>query len=147
MKKYPPDSIEQMTWDNILIKGWFVDANFFNMVKMFETQCGAEKKHLVRRMPIFNRHFASGCRRFVAAYLPELSTKLWDGMERKDILFYLLSSNMDILKRPIDERKNRRELSEIKKSENINEQVKYGRKISRYFYAKNLRSNQWSVVK
>jgi hypothetical protein len=144
--KYPSDSYEQMVWDSILVKGWKADANVGNMVQMFILTVGKEAEKHVRRIPKYNAERYT-TRRFVAAYLPKLNDFLWSEILVKDILFYLLSSEEDVLNKPVDTRKSNKEKKEIAESMNLLKSQRIQSRVLYDTFESRKRSNQWSVIK
>jgi hypothetical protein len=141
--KLPPDSYEQMTWDNILVKGWFADAPMGNLMAMFWDQHPRTVDATqIRRFPV-GRSSKITARRFVAAYIPALSNRLWDGATKGDVLFSLLSSTVDARRDAADKRAYDAEEAARKESlalDSTTHLQKYNQRVKRESYGRN---NQW----
>lgn len=146
---YANDSMEQLTWDSILLKGWATDAPIRNLIWMLDLDFKQDIIYKeVRRFPqaIFKK---MGTRVFVARYLPKLSEKLWDDVKQSDILFWLMmhGEKLSVEKKPTDAKKFREESYMRKQtSKKIVQAITKNVAISK-LYASHRRTEQWSTCK
>jgi len=98
------------------------------------------------RVPKYNRQTKTKPSRFLAAYLPLISTMLWDGVKHERILAYLKQHTVDTQMNPEDTRKSTKESyergrTEIKFKQNILQDVQYGK------HLQTMRKSNWSMTK
>lgn len=150
--KVDNDSIQQRTWDKILLGGWRHDAPVSHLVGMYLQQLGEFQDGLLheklRRFP-HNWHYTGGTRRFVAALLPVLSEKLWNGKNDADIIFWLYvnGEKIETLRHAIDKHKSSREKTAWDRDKRTLAVVRYTKEKSQEDWNRYKASGQWGVYK
>lgn len=107
----------QDAWDEHLVTWWYEQpkANLRKCVRVFLTtnNMDLEDFYPLLRVPRYHHQWHTCVTRFVAAYLPKLSTALWgDKLDREELLKRLKATKMDTAKRALDYDKYRREHKE-----------------------------------
>lgn len=145
------DEVLQESWDRNLIKMWRAPAHIYThrIVVFFraENNITYEKIYTLKRTPRYGKQQHTTVARFIAAYLPQLSDKLWeDKMSEDELVAWLGRSNLDTLMNISDLHKTKKESKEKRAVQLKYQQTMFEGKADERWHNAHLRSS-WSTVK
>ena len=109
----------QDQWDEFLLVRWrkYGYQHMNNSVRVFMGihKLTSEQFNALQRIPVYDRHRNCSLSRYIAAYLPCLSTMLWDGNKTDEAMLAAMKG-MRVLAVPVDKHKSSRERREISSS-------------------------------
>lgn len=145
------DELLQESWDRNLIKMWRAPFHAYMKRTMYifvkDNNITYEKLNALKRTPRNVKQHRNTVARFIAAYLPKLSDKLWEGkMSEDELVAWLGKSKLDTMLMMVDDDKVKKETREkyrikIKYQQNMAEG-----KVDRRWYDGHQR-NSWSTIK
>lgn len=145
------DEVLQELWDRKLIQLWraprhtYVSLNVFIFVK--DNNITYEKFNTLKRTPRYGKQQRITVARFIAAYLPKLSDKLWDGkMTEDELVAWLGKSKLDTMMKMSDDDKAVEETRDKRYVKLKYQQTMTEGKVDERWYDKHLRSS-WTTVK
>ena len=145
------DEVLQELWDRNLIKMWRSPRHLYTSkaVPMFvkENNITYEKFNTLKRTPRYGKQQRITVARFIAAYLPKLSDKLWDGkMTEDELVAWLGKSKLDTMMKMSDDDKAVEETRDKRHVKLKYQQTMTEGKVDERWYDKHLRSS-WTTVK
>lgn len=145
------DEVLQELWDRNLIKMWRAPRHVYtNRVVVFfktENNITYEKLYTLKRTPRYDKQQWTTVARFIAAYLPKLSDKLWENkMTEDELVAWLGKSKMDTLMNMVDSHITTKESRERKRDSNALARTDLQGKIYNSLFNKHMRRS-WSTVK
>ncbi len=145
------DEVLQESWDRNLIKMWRSPRHLYTSkaVPMFvkDNNITYEKFNTLKRTPRYQKQQLTTVARFIAAYLPQLSDKLWeDKMSEDELVAWLGKSKLDTLLMMVDENKVRKETQEKYHVKMKYQQTMTEGKMDTRWHEAQLRS-AWSTIK
>jgi hypothetical protein len=145
------DEVLQELWDRNLIKMWRAPRHMYTSkaVPMFvkENNITYEKFNTLKRTPRYGKQHWTTIARFIAAYLPKLNDKLWEGkMNDDELVAWLGKSKMDTLMNMVDSHITTKESRERKRDSNALARTDLQGKVYNATVVGHLRSS-WSTVK
>ena len=145
------DEVLQELWDRNLIKMWRAPSHMYtNRVVVFfksENNITYEKLYTLKRTPRYGKQQWTTVARFIAAYLPKLSDKLWDNkMTEDELVAWLGKSKIDTLMDVSDLHKTRAETKEKRHVKLKYQQTTTDKNLDDRWYDGHLRS-AWTTVK
>ena len=145
------DEVLQELWDRNLIKMWRSPRHLYTSkaVPMFvkDNNITYEKFNTLKRTPRYQKQQQTTVARFIAAYLPQLSDKLWeDKMSEDELVAWLGKSKLDTMMMMVDEDKVRKETQEKYHIKMKYQQTMAEGKVDARWYDAHLRSS-WSTIK
>ena len=145
------DEVLQELWDRNLIKMWRAPSHMYtNRVVVFlksENNITYEKLYTLKRTPRYSKQQWTTVARFIAAYLPKLSDKLWENkMTEDELVAWLGKSKIDTLMDVSDLHKTRAETKEKRHVKLKYQQTMVEGKVDDRWYDGHLRSS-WTTVK
>ena len=116
------DEVLQELWDRTLIQMWRAPFHSYMGKTMYifvqDNNITYDKLNTLKRTPRYGKQFKTTVARYIAAYLPKLSDKLWDGkMSEDELVAWLSRSKIDTLITMADSHKAVKESKERKKIE------------------------------
>ena len=145
------DEVLQELWDRKLIQLWraprhmYVSLNVFIFVK--DNNITYEKFNTLKRTPRYGKQQRITVARFIAAYLPKLSDKLWDGkMTEDELVAWLGKSKLDTMMKMSDDDKAVEETRDKRYVKLRYQKTMIEGKADERWYDKHLRSS-WTTVK
>lgn len=145
------DEVLQELWDRKLIQLWraprhmYVNLNVIIFVK--DNNITYEKFYTLKRTPRYGKQQKTTVARFIAAYLPKLSDKLWDGkMTEDELVAWLGKSKLDTMMQMSDVDKAIKETKDKRHIKLKYQQTMIEGKADERWYEGNLRS-AWTIVK
>jgi hypothetical protein len=145
------DEVLQELWDRNLIKVWRAPRHMYmnKTTRIFvqDNNITYEKLNTLKRTPRYGKQQQVTVARFVAAYLPKLSDKLWDSkMTDDELVAWLGKSKMDTLMNMVDSHITTKESRERKRDSNALARTDLQGKVYNATVVGHLRSS-WSTVK
>lgn len=145
------DEVLQELWDRNLIKVWRAPRHMYmnKTTRIFvqDNNITYEKLNTLKRTPRYGKQQQVTVARFVAAYLPRLSDKLWDStMTDDELVAWLAKSKMDTFMSMVDDAKVRQETKEKYHTEMKYQQTMMEGKADERWHDKHSRSS-WSTIK
>ena len=145
------DEVLQELWDRNLIKMWRSPRHLYTSkaVPMFvkENNITYEKFNTLKRTPRYGKQQRITVARFIAAYLPKLSDKLWDGkMTEDELVAWLGKSKLDTMMKMSDDDRAVEETRDKRYVKLRYQKTMIEGKVDERWYDKHLRSS-WTTVK
>lgn len=145
------DEVLQELWDRNLIKMWRAPRHLYTSkaVPMFvkENNITYEKFNTLKRTPRYQKQQLTTVARFIAAYLPKLSDKLWENkMTEDELVAWLGKSKLDTMMTMVDEDKTREETKEKRHVKLKYQKTMTEGRVDGRWYDGHLRSS-WTTVK
>ena len=145
------DEVLQELWDRKLIQLWraprhmYVNLNVRIFVK--DNNITYEKFYTLKRTPRYSRQQWATVARFIAAYLPKLSDKLWDGnMTEDELVAWVGKSKLDTMLKMSDDDKTAKETRDKRHVKLRYRKTMIEGKLDDRWYEGHLRS-AWTTVK
>ena len=143
------DEFLQEAWDRHLIESWmkYGNANIGKSIGSFKKKYNLNNAQVLslKRTPKTKIQFTTSATRYIAAYLPVLSTHLWNGEKDLDRLAKICAL-YDSLKYPADAKKVQADKSELRRTGLKYQTSMLQKKFDTAFYDQQNRSN-WEVSK
>lgn len=139
----------QEEWDKLIIDSWKNNPNsiLLFMINDFmrKYNLGAQEFFKLKRVPRYTYQQRVRITRFIAAYLPLLSTHLWNGNKNTEELLKICTK-LSTMWDPSDAQKGRKEYNELKAAEKKYEKGMMEKKAVKEYHQNSNRSN-WGAAK
>lgn len=104
------DDVLQEEWDKTLLSAFkgttYITTGFVVGKFMKDNKISIDKFHTLKRVPHYSRHYKTRIPRFIAAYLPDLNSKLYDSnMSDDELVAWMNKVNLDTGDLPADKHK------------------------------------------